>query len=127
MDKDEDKEFDQLLQEKRYKELSGTMRDIHAILSQKTDNKTVSAIERQETIIKRLIDEVKNTPKLRLNQEEIVTSVQKVTSDILKALTELRQELNKSVAPKPIKPKKWIFDIKRNYGYIESVTATEQP
>lgn len=117
---DEKIKVDRLLLEKRHKETSALLKGISEALTQKSDDKTIVALEKQETAIRLFMDGLKNLPKPTLNHQEIVVSIQKMTHEILTALSDLKQSVER--------PKKTTMKIKRNFGgYISEIEITEPP
>ena len=126
---DDDIKFDELLQDKRHKELMGSLRELLTHLGkEKPDNGVAQAIlkhsETFATAIKNLPQpEKQDAPVVNIqsNHGEVVKSLQEMGKNILSALSDLKDSMNKE----PVK-KEWRFDIVRNHGgYINSITAKE--
>jgi len=99
----EDIEFDELMAEKRHKELKGILTAVKLLLDKPTDNSTAAAIEKH---IRALNDLVKvlgeqkqveiSSPSVNVevNQEKVVNSLSELSRDLLE---ELRKFNNKPI------------------------------
>lgn len=106
-------EFDELLADKRHKEITGTLRGIALLLNKPPDQSVPNAIEK----LANKLGEIK-TPdlkqpevKVEINQDKVVTSVEELSRNLLE---ELRKFNERPVADK--------FHLERDYyGNIISV------
>lgn len=124
----DDDEFDEIVAEKRHKELFLELRSISEALRFQNDAPIVSAIEKQSKAIELFVGALSGKPngvpevKVDVDNSALSTSIDKMCGDILGGLAEINRYLQV-----PKEEKKWKFEIRRNHaGYIESVTATQQ-
>lgn len=116
-----DREFDQLLAEKRHKELTAALDKLVSAINKKKDDKVVEAIDRQVSALRDFLKQMKDEEKpMEMNHDDVVGCVEKLGQDILGGLTELKETITQ-------KSKDWTFTVSRdNMGYIESITAKQQ-
>jgi hypothetical protein len=125
-----DIEFEQLLQDKRHKELLGTLKGIASLLSKDNSNDSgiISAIEKQSGKIEKFVQVIKELPQpkvnVEVNNDNVQTSITEMANSILGSLNEIKKVLQQP--EKEIK-KEWTFDITRNVnGFINSITAKQK-
>lgn len=95
----EDIEFDELMAEKRHKELSGLLKDVKKLLDKPTDNSTSEAIEKLATNLSKLLSEQKSLPitvnspdvNVEINQEKVVNSLGKLSENLLSELKKFNE------------------------------------
>ena len=80
MKNDEDKIFDELLADKRHKEIIKALNSIAISLTKETDDTISKAVLEQSDKIKNLLDGIKNAPKteapiININQDQIIKSL----------------------------------------------------
>ena len=95
----EDIEFDELMAEKRHKELSGLLKEVKKLLDKPTDNSTSEAIEKLATNLSKLLSEQKSLPitvnspdvNVEINQEKVVNSLGKLSENLLSELKKFNE------------------------------------
>lgn len=124
----DDIKFEQLLNEKRHKELINSLTIIVSELKkEKKDGAVIAAIEKQSQAINKFVEVIRAIPvpatpevNVEVNQAEIVSSIERMGKLILQELRDL-----KTILGIEIKPSEWEFKVNRNSaGYIESVKAS---
>lgn len=126
----DDIKFEQLLNEKRHKELINSLTIIVSELKkEKKDGAVIAAIEKQSQAINKFVEVIRTIPvpaapevNVEVNQAEIVSSLAKMGDLILNGLSELKGVMKKE--PPSIA---WDFKVIRNQaGYIESILAIQK-
>lgn len=124
----DDKDFDELLAEKRHKEQTGLLKGIATSLNKPQDNGVVDAIKESVRATAGLVDAVKNMPKpekpevnIEFNAREIVSSLQAICDKIV-------DSNNKVVAALENKQLVDEFKISQdNWGKINTVKVVYTP
>ena len=126
MKNDEDKIFDELLADKRHKEIIKALNSIAISLTKETDNTISKAVLEQSDKIKNLLDGIKNAPKteapiININQDQIIKSLNIICKDIIESNNKVINSLNNRPVPQS-------FDlVKNNFGITESVKVNYKP
>ena len=117
----DDIEFDELLADKRHKELSVVLKAIKTLLEKPADTSTALAIEKLGGQLAKLLSEQKPTPvtvnspdvKVEVNQEKVITSLGELSKDLL---VELRKFNTRPIPSE--------FNIINEYGNLKTVKIT---
>ena len=121
-----DKEFEQLLADKRHKEMLSQLKGVVVALERKDNSEIVGAIEKQQEKLGDFLIQLKKEekePNIVLNQDKLVSSIENMANSITKSLEEI-----KSLVVKEDKPCEWEFKVKRNSfsDLIETVSVTKK-
>lgn len=120
MSKDEDKEFRELLADKRHKELVKGLRSIAGLLDNDSSVEVVKAIKAQDKSFEGLIKIIKNIPEpkapiVKVEQIKIKEALDKICNDIIESNNKVIAALENRKLPKS-------FDLVKDYkGVTESV------
>lgn len=122
----DDKEFEQLLADKRHKEMLSQLKGVVVALERKDNSEIVGAIEKQQEKLGDFLIQLKKEekePNIVLNQDKLVSSIENMANSITKSLEEI-----KSLVVKEDKPCEWEFKVKRNSfsDLIETVSVTKK-
>lgn len=97
----DDIEFDELLADKRHRELSGALKGIATLLSKPNDTGISEALNKNAEATKGLIQAVKDIPKpekpevnVEISQQEIVTSLKAICKEICDSNDKVIEALN---------------------------------
>ena len=113
----EDDEFDEIVAEKRHKEISGTLKTIASALSKdKDDRAVVNAINGQGEKVAALVKAIENLPKpekvnVEINQDKILSSLQQISKDIIESNNKVIAALENRLLPDN-------FELEKGYGGI---------
>jgi hypothetical protein len=109
----DDIEFNELLADKRHKELAGTLKGIASLLNQPKDNSIAEVLKQNMEATKGLVNVVKNLPKpevnVEVNNEKIVTSLEAICNKIVASNNEVLDALKSKpmVDSFQVKPSGW--------------------
>lgn len=131
LDEIEDIEFDKLLQDKRHKELTSSLKAMATALSNNNDKSVVDAINKQGNNIEKLVNAIQSIPKpekyespivnVEVNPKEFVSSINKICDDIVASNNKVIEALEKRILPDT-------FTLVKTYGgFTESVKVNYKP
>lgn len=112
----DDIEFDELLADRRHKELTGTLKGIAALLNQPKNDNIAEAIRQTGEATKGLIEVVKNIPKaekpevnVQIDNQKIVTSLEEICDKIVASNKEVLEAMKSKpmVDSFQVKPSGW--------------------
>ena len=113
----EEREFETLLSERRYKELKTYIKNIANSLN---DNKEIiSILDKQTESIKEFSSELKSlpTPEINIHQNEVVAAIERMEKRLLESNEELKALIIAN------SQKEWVHTPIRNYGVIEKIVS----
>lgn len=117
----EEKEFEDLLADKRHKEISGTLKSIALALAKNNTDPIAVAIEKQGKAIEGFVKVVTNLPKpdvsVNVEQDELISSITEMGSVILKGLSDLKKAVEEK--------KEWVFQVNYKDNRMDTITATQ--
>lgn len=127
----EDEKFEALLQEKRHKELTTSLKAISLALVTKNDEAIAEAINGQGEKIGELVKAIREMPtpekpekpevNVELNPKEFVTSVQKICEDIVASNNKVIEALENRLLPDS-------FELIKTFGGVtQSVKVNYKP
>ena len=124
----EEQEFQELLQDKRHKEIIKSLSTIAMALNsdKKSDDEIVKAIKGQGENVNNLIKSIQNIPKsqapiVNINQKEISDSLNKICADIVASNNKVIETLEKRLLPHS-------FELVKSFnGVTESVKVNYKP
>ena len=118
---DDDVQFEQLLLEKRHKELIATIKTlIDEVAKSDRDSRLSNSIERQVSQVEELTEIMRNFTVNEGGNDDVVLSIKEMQRSMLAGLKSVQDILNEPEEKKD----EWVFTVKRNRdGFIESVTA----
>ncbi len=124
----EEQEFQELLQDKRHKEIIKSLSTIAMALNsdEKSDDEIVKAIKGQGENVNNLIKSIQNIPKsqapiVNINQKEISDSLNKICADIVASNNKVIETLEKRLLPHS-------FELVKSFnGVTESVKVNYKP
>lgn len=120
----EDEEFEQLIADRRHKELLSAINKLLSAINVKEDSTAVTKeLQKQSQAIREFSDTIKNLkqPIVNVNQEPVISAIKNLSIAVKTELDLIKQSLGKEK-----EEKEWEFDIKRDFtGNITKVTATE--
>lgn len=118
---DDDSKFEKLLEDKRHKELAGSLKTIASLLSNKDDNGVSEAISIQTKKIEALVESIKLMPtpqipevNIELNPKDFVFSVREICADIVSSNNKVIEALENRLLPDT-------FDLVKYNGFTNSV------
>jgi len=104
IDEIDDDEFNEIVAEKRHKELTKQLSDLTAAITSKSDNSVADAIKGQVDNIRLLVKAIQeipkpNTPNIELNPKEFVTSAQQICKNIIDSNNKVIEALENRLLP----------------------------
>lgn len=120
----EDKEFEALLSDAKHEELTNALKDISVSLAEGDEN-IVNAIKEQGSTVEGLVEAIKNLPEpeapiVEVNQEEVISSIQQICTDIIASNNKVIEALENRMMPES-------FTLVKNFGITESVKVQYKP
>ena len=119
LEENDDIEFDKLLQDKRHKELTNSLKAMATALSNNSDKAVVDAMNKQGDNIGQLVSAIKSMPKpdkpenpivnVEINPQEFVSSINKICEDIVASNNKVIETLNNRLLPDT-------FTLVKDYG-----------
>lgn len=126
---EQDVEFEELLLEKRHKELLRALKSIVAIIGENKEVDLSPLLQKHEDAISKFVAAIKELPapqvKIETDNKEIEVSIKKISEAILRS----NEDLKKEVVKLQNKPKeKWEVKFERNSytGLMQSPITLEQ-
>lgn len=114
----EDIEFDELMAEKRHRELKGILTAVKSLLEKPSDTSTTAAIEKMASDLTKLLSEQKPLP-ITVNSPDV--NVQVSTKDFVSSVEQLSKDLLEELRKFNSRPIPSQFDIEHNYGNLKTV------
>ena len=106
LEENDDIEFDKLLQDKRHKELTNSLKAMATALSNNSDKAVVDAINKQGDNIGQLVNAIKNIAKpetpvvnVEVNPKEFAATINKICEDIVASNNKVIETLNTRLLP----------------------------
>ena len=106
LEENDDIEFDKLLQDKRHKELTNSLKAMATALSNNSDKAVVDAINKQGDNIGQLVNAIKNIAKpespivnVEVNPKEFAVTINKICEDIVASNNKVIETLNTRLLP----------------------------
>jgi CMP-2-keto-3-deoxyoctulosonic acid synthetase len=107
----EEDEFNEIVAEKRHKELAQKLGDVATALSMQSDQAVVAAINGQGDRVASLVKAIENIQQPIVNNEKIVSLMNQISTDILESNSKVIQALEGRLLPDT-------FELQRSYGGI---------
>jgi anion-transporting ArsA/GET3 family ATPase len=112
----EDDEFDEIVAEKRHKEITKKLGDVATALSNQSDKAIVNAINGQGEKVAALVKAIENLPNpekvnVEINQDKILPSLQQISKDIIESNNKVIAALENRLLPDN-------FELVKGYGGI---------
>lgn len=126
----EDEKFEALLQEKRHKELTTSLKAISLALVTKNDEAVIEAINGQGEKIGELVKAIQEIPQpekpekpevnVELNQDKVITLLGEISKEIIESNNKVIEALENRLLPDS-------FELIKNYGVTQSVKVNYKP
>jgi 3-methyladenine DNA glycosylase Tag len=121
----EEKKLEELLEEKRHKEVLSAINKLATVISSNRSIEVVSAIEKNTQSLNQFVlalKEIRQEVNVETNQGEVISALHKLADDINKSL-----EKQNSILIDLARSKEGTFTLNKNSnGYIESVTYKQK-